>query len=69
MNWKNLLKNKCPICKKDLWFDKSEEMICCNDLKCGFMVRQRVMNKICLGIQDKKLSYQDYETVDNFDLH
>ncbi len=55
MNWNNLLKNRCPKCKKELWFDKDEEMLICT-ITCGFMIHKDKMAKICVEIQGKKLS-------------
>lgn len=42
LNWKNLLDNKCPNCKKDLQFFPSEEMMMCTIL-CGFTIRKEKM--------------------------
>lgn len=62
-DWKRLLKNRCPTCNKELWFDENERMIMCHNLRCGFMVDQDKMNKICLSIQEGYLSKQDYSDI------
>lgn len=49
INYRNLLANKCPKCKKELWFDKSEEMIMCT-YKCGFMIHKDKMESICVSM-------------------
>ena len=50
MNWNNLLKNRCPKCKLILWFDKDEEMIICPNISCGFMIKQKRMEMICIDL-------------------
>lgn len=62
MNWHNLLKNRCPKCKKELWFDKDEEMICCT-ISCGFMIAQEKMSIICSGIVTKRIDSESLELI------
>lgn len=58
LNYRNLLQNKCPKCKKELWFDKSEEMIMCT-LRCGFMIHQKKMESICVDMTLQRVGNSD----------
>lgn len=57
LNYKNLLKNRCPKCNKALWFDKNEDMLICT-YKCGFMIHKDKMEKICVDKTIKGLEYK-----------
>jgi len=62
LEYRNLLLNKCPKCRKTLWFNKSEEMIMCT-LRCGFMIHKVKMEAICVDIISKRIG--KYYTGDN----
>jgi hypothetical protein len=57
MKWSNLLKNKCPECGRNLWFDKDEPFIICPDYFCGFMVDQARMQEITMKLTSRKLDW------------
>lgn len=66
MNWKNLLENRCPKCRKYLEWYPNEEMMMCT-LRCGFMIEKGKMERICVDITIGKLGSQgDFEGVDNY---
>jgi len=52
-NWNNLLKNKCPKCRKNLDFESDKDMMMCT-IRCGFMISSIKMNEICAKIYLKK---------------
>lgn len=43
MNWRNLIKNKCPQCGKELCFDKTALIFCD---RCDFKISQDKMLRI-----------------------
>jgi len=55
--WNNLLRNRCPKCGKNLWFDKDEPYVMCNSLICGFMIDQARMQEIIMKITNRKLEW------------
>lgn len=57
LNWKNLLKNKCPKCNKNLWFDESEPFIICPSYLCGFMIDSAKMQAMTMELTSRKLDW------------
>ena len=57
MIWNNLLKNKCPKCGWNLWYDKDEPMIMCPKLSCGFMVDQVRMQEIVGKLLTRRIEW------------
>lgn len=57
LNWSALLRNRCPKCNKNLWFDKDEPYVMCNSLICGFMIDQSRMQEITMKLTNRKLEW------------
>lgn len=57
MKWNNLLKNKCPKCNRNLWYDKDEPFIICPSYECGFMVDQGRMAEIVAKLVTRRLEW------------
>ena len=56
LNWKNLLKNKCPKCSKKLDFTSDPTMMMCT-ISCGFMVSVQKMSEVCGDIVRGKIDF------------
>jgi len=57
LKWSNLLRNRCPKCSKNLWFDGSEPMIICPSYLCGFMIDSAKMQEITMKLTNRKLEW------------
>jgi hypothetical protein len=55
--WSNLLKNRCPKCNRNLWYDGSEPMIICPSYTCGFMIDQAKMQQFTMELAGRKLEW------------
>ncbi len=68
MNWKNLAKNKCPKCGKELDYMSDREMMMCT-ISCGFMCTSKRMSIIVGEMNKKKLdefSHDNFAELQNF---
>lgn len=57
MKWNNLLRNKCPKCGWNLWYDKDEPYILCPKYECGWMCPQWRMAEIVSKLLTRRLDW------------
>lgn len=52
MKWRNLAKNKCPACSKNLLFNEKQERIWCS---CGFKISNKRMGEIVADLNTQSI--------------
>lgn len=55
LRWHNLARSCCPKCGKKLGFHEGEEMLYCEDLKCGFQISQYRAERLVAQMNGKKV--------------